>query len=137
MVLILINFLQDLKNFIDASNKGVVLFSLGSNFRSDFMPQEKQNIFINIFSDLRDYNFLWKFESNSPSSNMPCNVRIQPWLPVSDILAHSKVKAIFFHGGMLTTQEALWRGVPMIIMPFGLDQQQVSRFFLKIISAYI
>lgn len=84
-------------------------------------------MFLDVFSELRDYHFVWKFESNFPSSNdLPENVLIQSWLPVSDILADSKVKLIFYHGGLLTTQEAIWRGVPMIIMPFGFDQRQVK-----------
>lgn len=85
-------------------------------------------MFLEVFKELTDYHFLWKFESNFTASDLPNNVRIEPWLPLSDILAHSNVKAIFFHGGLLTTQEALWRGVPMIIMPFGLDQRQASTF---------
>lgn len=113
--------------FIKSSKKGVVVLCLGTNFRSDYIPQAKQNVFLKVFSELTDYHFLWKFESNIPSSDLPKNVRIEPWLPLSDILADPNVKLIFFHGGMLTTQEALWRGVPMIIMPFALDQQQASR----------
>lgn len=90
------------------------------------MPQAKQQLFLDIFSELSDYHFLWKFESNITSNSLPKNVRVYPWLSISDILADSKVKAIFFHGGLLTTQEAIYRGVPMIMMPFGLDQVQVQ-----------
>lgn len=94
------------------------------------MPQAKQKLFLDVFVDLPEYNFLWKFESNISSANLPKNVKIHPWLPVSDILADPKVKAIFFHGGLLTTQEALWRGIPMIIMPFALDQRHVRIFVI-------
>lgn len=110
---------------MSASNKGVVLFSLGSNYRSDCMPLDKQKMFIEVFRQLSHYNFLWKFESNLSTAELPKNVQIHSWLPISDILAHPKTKAIIFHGGLLTTQEAFWRGVPMIIMPFGFDQHQV------------
>lgn len=114
--------------FIDSSNKGAVLFSLGSNFRSDYMPAAKQQLFFKVLSDLPDYHFLWKFESNISANDLPKNVLIRPWLPVSDILAEPKVKAIFFHGGLLTTHEAIWRAVPMVIMPFALDQRQVTKY---------
>lgn len=107
------------------AKNGVVIVSLGSNFRSDFMPMEKQKIFLDAFSELRDYHFIWKFESNISSADLPKNILIHPWLPLSDILAEPKVKTIFFHGGLLTTQEALYRGIPMLIMPFGFDQIQV------------
>lgn len=89
------------------------------------MPQVKRKHFLDVFSNLPDYNFVWKFETNISESELPRNVLIRSWLPISDILANPKVKAIFFHGGLLTTQEAIWRAVPMIIMPFALDQQQV------------
>lgn len=111
---------------MNSSRKGVVIFSLGTNFCSDFLPAAKRNMFLDVLSSLTDYHFLWKFESNRISlADLPTNVLIRPWLPVSDLLADSNVKAIFFHGGQLTTHEALWRGIPMIIMPFGLDQNQV------------
>lgn len=103
----------------------MVTVSFGTNFLSALMPQEKLNVFLKVFSELSDYHFIWKFESNLSSEILPKNVLIEKWLPISSILAHSKVKAIYFHGGLLTAQEALWRGVPMIIMPFGLDQRQV------------
>lgn len=122
------NPFQNLKTFLATSKRGVVVLCLGSHFRSEYIPKVKQNMFLEVFKELTDYHFLWKFESNFTASDLPNNVRIEPWLPLSDILADSNVKAIFFHGGLLTTQEALWRGVPMIIMPFGLDQRQVSTF---------
>ncbi|XP_031638675.1 UDP-glucuronosyltransferase 2B7-like [Contarinia nasturtii] len=117
-------FPQELKSFIDSSKKGTVIFALGSNIRSDCIPQMKKNLILKVLSDLPDYNFLWKFESNISESDLPKNVMIRSWIPVSDVLAHPKVKAIFFHGGLLTTHEAIWRSVPMIIMPFGLDQRK-------------
>ena len=89
------------------------------------MPLAKQKLFLDVFRELPDYNFLWKFESKSLAADLPKNAIVRPWLPVSDLLSDSKVKAIYFHGGLLTTQEAMWRAVPMIIMPFGFDQNQV------------
>lgn len=125
-----------MKKFIDASKKGAVVVSFGSNYRSDLMPKAKQNILFEVFRQLPDYHFVWKFESNTSVTDFPANVKVQSWLPVSDLLANSRVKAIFFHGGLLTTQEAIYRSVPMIIMPFALDQDQV-RYFLLINMDYI
>ncbi|KAJ6636140.1 UDP-glucosyltransferase 2 [Pseudolycoriella hygida] len=115
---------KDLKAFIDSSKNGVVLFSLGTNFLSTYMPKSKQQIFLDVFNELPNYNFLWKFETNISSADLPKNVQIHSWLPISDLLVDPKVKAIYFHGGLLTTQETIWRGVPSVIMPFGLDQNQ-------------
>ncbi|KAG4074540.1 hypothetical protein HA402_005605 [Bradysia odoriphaga] len=115
---------QELKTFIDSSKKGVVLFSLGTNFLSSYMPKSTQQLFLDVFNELPNYHFLWKFETNISSAELPKNVQIHPWLPISDLLVDSKIKAIYFHGGLLTTQETIWRGVPSVIMPFGLDQNQ-------------
>lgn len=116
--------LQDLEEFMNSSKKGVVLFSLGSHFRSELMTVEKQKMLIDAFGELPDYDFLWKFESNLSGLKLPKNVQIRSWLPLSDALAHPKTKLMFFHGGLLTSQETIWRGVPMVIMPLGLDQHQ-------------
>lgn len=36
---------------------------------------------------------------------------------------HKNIKAIWTHGGLLSTQEAIWKGVPIIGMPFFVDQK--------------
>lgn len=90
---------QDLERFFNSSKKGTILFSLGSSVHSESLPIEKQKLFIDIFSEFVDYNFLWKFESNITATNLPPNVRIHPWLPQSDLLAHRKLKVFITHGG--------------------------------------
>lgn len=115
----------DIESFINASRCGAVLFSLGSNFRSDSMNFDTLNTFIDAFRQLPDYHFLWKFESDISAAQLPKNVHVSRWLPQSDILAHPKTKVFFTHAGLLSTQEAIWRGVPMLGMPFLLDQHMV------------
>lgn len=85
--------------FLNSSKKGAVLFSLGSSLHSKNLPIEKQNLFIEIFSEFSDYNFIWKFESNKTAKNLPKNLLIRPWVPQSDILAHPKLKVFITHGG--------------------------------------
>lgn len=55
----------------------------------------------------------------------PINAQIRSWLTLSDVLAHSDTKLIIFHGGLLISQEAFWRGVFKIIMSFESDQNRV------------
>lgn len=92
-------FPQDLELFLNSSKKGAILFSLGSAIYSEDMPSDKQRLFLNIFSELTDYNFLWKFESDLLAQELPQNVWISAWIPQFDVLANSKVKAFITHGG--------------------------------------
>lgn len=85
---------------MNSSGKGTIVFSFGSVIRGDNLSLEKQKLFIRIFDEFDDYNFLWKFESNITVDELPKNVLIRKWLPQSDILAHPKVKALITHGGL-------------------------------------
>ncbi len=99
--------------------------SLGTNVRSDSLGQETLRKISETFASLSDYNFLWKFESDSLPITQPKNVRIEKFLPQNDLLAHPNLKAFITHAGSFGTQEALWYGKPCVAMPFFLDQFKV------------
>lgn len=113
---------EDIEEIITSSKKGAVFFSLGSNAPSSAMSLEKKLIFLSAFAQFPDYNFLWKYEKPIVGFELPKNVFIRPWLPQSDILNHTKVKAFITHSGSLSTFESIWRGVPMVGVPFAFDQ---------------
>ena len=75
---------KDLKTFMDDAKEGVIFFSLGSNIKSELLPEEQVNKFMNVFSQL-PYKVLWKFE-NENLPNKPNNVEIKKWLPQQDLL---------------------------------------------------
>lgn len=111
----------EVKSFLDNSGNGVIYMSLGSNVRSKDLSNETIQIFLNVFSKLK-YDILWKFEADE-LPNKPSNVMTRKWLPQADILAHPKVKLIICQAGQQTTEEAIDREVPLVVIPFIEEQE--------------
>ncbi|KAL1497433.1 hypothetical protein ABEB36_008407 [Hypothenemus hampei] len=109
-----------LQSYLDNNKQGVVYFSLGSNVKSKDMPIEKRQVFINVFKKLKQ-NVLWKFEDEN-ITDLPENVLIQKWMPQQDILAHPNIKLFITHGGLLSTTETIYHGVPILAIPVFADQ---------------
>jgi glucuronosyltransferase len=64
---------------------------------------------------------LWKWDVDhlpEPSGN----VMARKWLPQQDVLSHKNVKAFVTQGGLQSVEEAIIHGVPIVGMPFFLDQ---------------
>ncbi|PSN57998.1 hypothetical protein C0J52_08095 [Blattella germanica] len=99
---------------------GAIFFSLGTNIRSDKLSQEKLKAFLGAFAELPQ-RVLWKFESDV-LPNQPKNVMVRKWLPQNDILAHPNLRLFLSHAGMLSSQEAVYHGVPVVGIPFMADQ---------------
>ena len=60
-----------------------------------------------------------------PTSGVPDNARIEPFVPHAPILARAACAVT--HGGAGATQKALAAGVPVCAVPFGRDQAEVAR----------
>ncbi|XP_068085753.1 UDP-glucosyltransferase 2-like [Anabrus simplex] len=112
---------KDLKNFLDEAKEGVIYFSLGTNLRSDKLRKDKREALLSAFAELPQ-KVLWKWESDS-LPGQPKNVIVRKWLSQRDILAHPNVRLFITHSGLLSTHEAIYRGVPMVGIPFFMDQQ--------------
>lgn len=111
---------KDVDDFVKGSgDHGFIFFSLGSNVRSNEMPQDMIDAFLGAFRRLKQ-NVLWKFESDLP--NLPPNVQIRKWLSQQDVLGHPNIRLFLSHGGQLSTQEAVYHGVPVLGFPVFGDQ---------------
>uniref|UniRef100_A0A182KAS7 UDP-glycosyltransferases domain-containing protein n=1 Tax=Anopheles christyi TaxID=43041 RepID=A0A182KAS7_9DIPT len=113
---------EDIQKFLDGAKEGVIFFSLGSYMKSADMPKDKMKAFLEVFRNLKQ-RVLWKYE-NEDIARLPKNVMVRKWLPQSDILAHPKVVLFITHGGMFGSQEGIYRGVPMLYIPFYGDQHR-------------
>ncbi|XP_044271529.1 UDP-glycosyltransferase UGT5-like [Tribolium madens] len=111
---------DDLQKFLDDSKEGVILFSMGSNLKSkDLKPEVREGI-LEAFSKIKQ-KVLWKFETELEGA--PKNVKIMKWLPQQDILAHPNIVMFISHGGLLSTIEAVYHGVPIVGIPVFGDQE--------------
>ncbi|XP_068086153.1 UDP-glycosyltransferase UGT5 [Anabrus simplex] len=112
---------EDLQKYLDVAPHGVIYFSMGSNLKSSQLPDEKRKALLDVFSKMKQ-KVMWKWEADT-LPGQPANLMIRKWFPQSDILAHPNVKLFITHGGLLSTMETVYYGVPILgISIFG-DQQ--------------
>lgn len=118
----------DLQVIYARATKGVVLFSLGSNVKSEDLGIERIKEFMDAFSQMPNYTFLWKLDDTGLSLDLPKNVFIRQWLPQNDILADNRTLLFISDSGGLSTQESAWYGVPVLALPVMFDQYAVEIF---------
>ena len=110
---------ENLKKYMDAHPEGVVYVSFGSVLKPSQMATEQKMVFIDAFRELKDTPIIWKWDD--VLDDIPRNVFVQKWLPQNDLLAHPNLRVFVTHGGLLSTQEALFHKVPLfaanVILP--------------------
>ncbi|XP_077283771.1 UDP-glycosyltransferase UGT5-like isoform X2 [Arctopsyche grandis] len=111
---------KDIKSFLDESEDGVILFSMGSMLNATSMSQDNINAFQYAFSKLKQ-KVLWKWEDDV-MPGAPENVKIVKWIPQYDALHHKNVVGFVTHAGMLGISEAVRAGVPVLTIPMYGDQ---------------
>ncbi|RVE44213.1 hypothetical protein evm_011112 [Chilo suppressalis] len=110
---------NDLQKLLDNAKNGLIFFSLGSNVKSKYMPENLKRNLLKVFAGLKQ-TVLWKFEENL--SNLPSNVHIVQWAPQPSILAHPNCILFITHGGSLSLTEAVYFAKPIIGVPVLADQ---------------
>lgn len=108
---------------MDKAVNGIIYLSLGTNFKSSDLPEEKLEIFLKVFSQMKDVLILWKFESVALKERHGHNIIIGPWMPQQEILEHKNLRLFITQGGLLSTMEAIYHAKPIIGMPFLNDQK--------------
>lgn len=115
---------HELESFVDASgDAGFIIASFGSILKGVDIPNNVRRIFLSTFARLSQ-RVLWKWEETIgiKDERIPSNIRLLPWLPQQDLLGHSKVRLFITHGGLFSNQEAVFHGVPLIVLPVFADQ---------------
>uniref|UniRef100_A0A1B6H0S5 UDP-glucuronosyltransferase n=2 Tax=Cuerna arida TaxID=1464854 RepID=A0A1B6H0S5_9HEMI len=118
---------QDIQKFMDGATKdGVIYFSLGTLVPVHRMPIEKLQMFVNVFSKLKQ-KVLWRINLDS-IPGLSDNVRLTKWVPQPGVLAHPNCVLFLTHGGLFGQQEAIHAGVPTVNIPFFGDQPYNVKF---------
>ncbi|KAG5871161.1 hypothetical protein JTB14_016311 [Gonioctena quinquepunctata] len=112
---------DDLKNFMDTAEEGVVYFSLGSLVNPSNLGNETKQALMDTLGGLKQ-KVLWKY-SEDDFPEKPANVRLGKWFPQQDILAHPNMKLFITHGGLQSIIESVYHGVPILGLPICADQK--------------
>lgn len=116
---------EEWQQYMDSSQNGVIYFSLGTNVRTSNLKPGTVDMLLKTFEQL-EYDVLWKWDCGE-TSKKPKNVRTTSWVPQQDLLAHPNMKLFITQGGHQSIEEAVDRAVPMIVLPFFVDQLPNSR----------
>ncbi|KAL6435043.1 hypothetical protein ACFW04_005264 [Cataglyphis niger] len=111
---------KDIVEFLDSAHDGALLFSLGSMIKATTMPQKKLDVIVKVLSSIPQ-KVIWKWEVEDLPHKMD-NVMIRKWLPQFDVMNHPNIKCYLGHGGLLGVSEAVYVGLPMILIPMYGDQ---------------
>lgn len=118
---------QDIQNFIESANDGVILFSMGAALKASQWPAEKCEAFLKAFGKLKQ-KVIWNNDIKS-LPNMPKNVMIKAHLPEYQytILSHKNAKLFIGHGGLVGMTDALSTGIPILILPIFNHDQKLNK----------
>ncbi|XP_071573103.1 UDP-glycosyltransferase UGT5-like [Temnothorax nylanderi] len=116
-----VTYPENMRVFLDEAKNGAIVISLGSNVEWKSVGIDKAKAVILALSKLKQ-RVLWKLDIKLPFQ-VPNNIMIMKWIPQKEVLSHKNVKAIWAHGGLFSTQEAIWKGVPIIVTPVFSDQK--------------
>ena len=107
---------DEFETIMSESKRGVILVSFGS-----LMPEFPDRILEELLAAFNDipYDIIFKYGKQVDTAS---HVHIKQWVPQNDLLAHPNIRAFVTHCGFCSTIEAIYHGVPLVMVPIGLDQ---------------
>lgn len=112
-------FHASLQKFCDHSAEArLVVISFGSSIKST-----GKDATMKIAEAIRHlpYHFIWKVDPTD-EIKLGKNVKAVTWLPQNDLLGHRNTALFITYGGMNGMWEAIYHGVPMLVLPIIADQ---------------
>ena len=111
----------DLEEFVTGAPHGVIIVTFGSLKAVQKSWKFLKSKMIYALSRLPQRALiLYSYDDNV--QDFPANVKALKWLPQNDLLGHPKAKLFVTHGGNNGQLEAVYHGVPMLVVPFMGDQ---------------
>lgn len=120
---------DDIKEFIESAEHGIVYFSFGSNVKTSSLDPEKVVELVAALSNLKQ-KVIWKFDDESLPVDST-KILIRKWLPQYEILGHNNTKAFISHAGLLSCIEAVYFAKPVIAVPIFGDQPTNAKKLVK------
>ncbi|XP_015113327.1 UDP-glucuronosyltransferase 2B15 isoform X2 [Diachasma alloeum] len=114
---------KEMEKWMNDSASGVIYFTLGSLVNIETFPDATIRAFYSVFRGIAPVRVLMKVANKTALlPGLPDNVMTSSWIPQVAVLAHKNTKMFITHGGLMSTQEALIYGVPLVGIPFFGDQ---------------
>ncbi|XP_014204618.1 2-hydroxyacylsphingosine 1-beta-galactosyltransferase [Copidosoma floridanum] len=122
----------DLKKWLDEAEDGVVYFSFGSMVLIETLPTDVLLGIYEAISRLDHLKFLIKVADDKKlPPGLPDNVLTRPWIPQQAVLSHKNVRLFLTHTGLMSSQESIHYGVPIIGVPLFCDQWRNIRVLVE------
>ena len=119
---------ESLRDWLDRREPGsVVYITMGT---SCSLTTELARAFVRGI-EAANYSAVWVLrESNQDIleglSVDADRIRLEGWVSQLAVLSHPSIGATLNHGGLGCVQEALYCGLPMVVIPFAFDQYEVA-----------
>lgn len=109
---------------MDGAIDGVVVVAFGK--AAHIVGDDSLKMMLETFSMLNQ-TVLWALGGKANVFNtikdFPSNVHITKSLPQNALLAHPNTHLLITHGGHGSTTEAIYHGIPIVAIPFAMDQK--------------
>ncbi|KAJ8679192.1 hypothetical protein QAD02_014979 [Eretmocerus hayati] len=121
--LVLLSYAIEVQKWLDDSEQGCIYFTFGSMTRIETFPEHIVNAFYKSFANISPVRVLMKVaKPQELPRGLPANVMTQSWFDQIQVLKHPNIRGFITHGGLMSTQESIFYGVPMIGIPLFGDQ---------------
>ncbi|KAK9498401.1 hypothetical protein O3M35_003043 [Rhynocoris fuscipes] len=119
---------EDLQQIMDKAKDGVVFLSFGTFLNITTLSPSVQVAIVNALGKLKQTVLVKWVKPTHLNIDIPKNIIFREWYPQPSILAHPNCKLFISHCGVRSLLEAVYHGVPMVLVPLFADQKYNAKF---------